>query len=234
MSKSPGDAGLRQSASLAARCDLACANLIEDRWRRAPGLALRVGCAGSGVVERPGRTRFDLEWDPADRSFRGLLQGRWPWLPLADASFSLVVLDRLCISSSEVLGPLLEEVVRVLADDGRLLILDTNPWGWMGLRARWRRQPAALAAGRVCTLLQRAGLEDVEVGRALCWPPLPGALIEHHGDWLDRLGSGWLPMPGSIYAVCGRKRGSNVIAIPISHDRRHGMVAAPEGMRRAG
>lgn len=234
MANSTGDAGLRHSGSLAERCDLVCAGLIEDRWRRAPGLALRIGCDGSGVVERPGRTRFDLQWNPDDRSFRGLLHGRWPWLPLADASFSLVVLDRLCVPAAEVYHPLLEEIVRILADDGRLLILDANPWGWVGLRARWRRHSVALASGRVRSLLHAVGLEDIEVTKALCWPPLPAALIERHGDWLDRMGSRWVPMPGSIYAVCGRKRGSNIIAIPFTSDRSHGMVAAPEGMRRAG
>lgn len=223
-----------QDQQLPARCERACAALIEERWRRAPGLALRIGLGAPGVVERPGRTRFDLAWQEAGRSLGGPLRGRWPCLPLADGSFSLVVLDRLAIVDEQTLGPLLGEVVRVLADDGRLLVLDTDPWGWLGLRSRIAGQRCALPQRRLAGLLRRVGLEDIEVDRALCWPPLPEALIERHGDALDRFGRRWWPFPASVYGVCGRKRSSNVIAIPVTRDRRHGLVAAPEGMRRAG
>lgn len=219
---------------LSERCDRAFAALIEERWRRAPGMGLRIGRRAPGVVERPGRTRFDLVWTEADRSFSGPLRGRWPWLPLADGSLAMVVLDRLGIASEDTLLPLLEEVLRVLAEDGRLLILDTDPWGWLGLRARWTGQRPALSTGRLRSLMQRAGLEDIEVDHALNWPPVPAGLIERHGAALDRFGQRWWPLPASAYSVCGRKRGSNVIAIPMTRDRRHGLVAAPEGMRRAG
>jgi SAM-dependent methyltransferase len=217
-----------------ARCVRACAALIEERWRRAPGLALRLARSAPGVVERPGRTRFDLAWIESDHSIGGPLRGRWPLLPLADASFSLVILDCLAIDAEAALVPILDEAVRVLADDGRLLVLDADPWGWLGLRSRIAGQRVAMSQRRLRGLMRRAGLEDIEVDRALCWPPLPAALIERHGDALDRFGRRWWPMPGSVYSVCGRKRSSNVIAIPVARDRRHGLVAAPEGMRRAG
>lgn len=219
---------------LSTRCDRACASLIEERWRRAPGLALRIGCDAPGVVERPGRTRFDLEWLAAERCFSGPLRARWPWLPLADGAFSLVVLDRLEIADTEVCAQLLAESVRVLADDGRLLVLDTDPWGWIGLRARLAGKRAALTAGSLRGLMRSAGLEDIEVQGALNWPPLPRRVIERHGDVIDRIGTRWWPLPASLYLVCGRKRSSNVIAIPLTQDRRHGLLAAPEGMRRAG
>lgn len=219
---------------LSARCDRACAGLIEERWRRAPGLALRIGNGPPGVVERPGRTRFDLEWLPSQRGFRGPLLARWPWLPLADGAFAMVILDRLGVGDEDACVELLNEAVRVLADDGRLLVLDTDPWGWIGLRARLAGKHAALTAGRQRGLMRNAGLEDIEVHGALNWPPLPRRVIERHGDLLDRIGTRFSPLPASLYSVCGRKRSSNVIAIPITHDRRHGLVAAPEGMRRAG
>lgn len=219
---------------LPARCDRAFAALIEERWRRAPGMALRIGRDAPGVVERPGRTRFDLVWSAADHSFSGPLRSRGPSLPFADGSLVMVVLDRLGIAEADGWTALLDEVVRVLADDGRVLILDSDPWGWLGLRARWSGQRVALSTVRMSRLMQRAGLEDIEIDHALCWPPMPVALIERHGDALDRFGRRWWPLPGSAYSVCGRKRSSNVIAIPMTRDRRHGLVAAPEGMRRAG
>jgi SAM-dependent methyltransferase len=219
---------------LPARCERACAELIEDRWRRAPGLALRVSRSAPGVVERPGRTRFDLAWLESEGSIGGPLRGRWPWLPLADGAFSLVILDCLTIADQAAFVPILDEAVRVLADDGRLLVLDADPWGWLGLRSRIAGERVAMSQRRLRGMMQRAGLEDIEVDHALCWPPLPARLIERHGDALDRFGRRWWPLPGSVYSVCGRKRGSNVIAIPVARDRRHGLVAAPEGMRRAG
>lgn len=228
------DAVSEQDQLLSTRCDRACADLIEERWRRAPGLALRIGHDAPGVVERPGRTRFDLQLLAAERCFRGPLRARWPWLPFADGAFALVVLDRLEITDAEVCAELLAESVRMLADDGRLLVLDTDPWGWIGLRARLAGKPAALTAGSLRGLMRKAGLEDIEVHGALCWPPLPRRVIERHGDLIDRIGARFWPLPSSLYTVCGRKRSSNVIAIPLTQDRRHGLVVAPEGMRRAG
>ncbi len=228
------DAESGHDLQLSARCDRACAALIEERWRRAPGLALRIGMGASGVVERPGRTRFDLQWLAHERCFHGPLRTRWPWLPLADGALAMVILDRLAEMDEQACAQLLEEAVRVLADDGRLLILDADPWGWIGLRGRLAGKRGTLSAGRQRGLMQRAGLEDIEIQRALNWPPLPLRVIERHGDLLDRFGQRFWPLPASLYMVCGRKRSSNVIAIPFTHDRRHGLVAAPEGMRRAG
>lgn len=223
-----------QDQRLPARCERACAALIEERWRRAPGLALRIGRSDPGVVERPGRTRFDLAWLGSVRSFEGPLRGRLPWLPFVDGAFSLVVLDRLAIAREQAFIPLLSEAVRMLADDGRLLVLDQNPWGWLGLRSRLAKQGCGMSQGLLRKLLRDAGLEDIEVDHALCWPPLPASVLERHGDTLDRIGRRWWPLPASVHGVCGRKRSSNVIAIPVTRDRRHGLVAAPEGMRRAG
>lgn len=208
--------------------------MIEERWRRAPGLALRIGRSAPGVVERPGRTRFDLQWLAAERCFHGPLRARWPHLPLADAAFALVILDRLTIADADACMQLVDEAVRVLADDGRILVLDTDPWGWIGLRARLTGKDIAMTALQQRGLMQRAGLEDIEIQGALSWPPLPRRVIERHGDLIDRIGARCWPLPASLYAVCGRKRSSNVIAIPLTQDRRHGLVAAPEGMRRAG
>lgn len=217
---------------LAARCADACSALVEERWRSQPGLALRIQCGEPGVVERPGRTRFDLQWSPVTRCFSGPLRTRAPWLPLADASLALVVLDCLAIRDGATLGPLLAEVARVLADDGRVLVLDVNPWGWPGLRRRIRGGTSAASATRIAANLRRAGLEDIEIDRALCLPGRLQALLQARLPGFER--GRWWPLPGGVYAVSARKRSSNVIAIPFARDRRRALVAAPEGMRRAG
>lgn len=217
---------------LAARCADACATLIEERWRTQPGLALRIQCGEPGVVERPGRTRFDLQWSPLTRCFNGPLRSRAPWLPLADSALALVVLDCLAIRDDETLVPLLDEVARVLADDGRVLVLDIDPWGWPGLRRRIRGDASAPSALRIAASLRRAGLEDIEIDRALCLPGRFSALLQARMPGLER--GRWWPLPGGVYGVSARKRSSNVIAIPFARDGRPALVAAPEGMRRAG
>lgn len=217
---------------LAARCADACATLIEERWRSQPGLALRIQCGEPGVVERPGRTRFDLQWSPQTRCFSGPVRARAPWLPLADGALALVVLDCLAIRDDETLVPLLAEVARVLADDGRVLVLDIDPWGWPGLRRRIRGHASAPGATRMAASLRRAGLEDIEIDRALCLPTRLHALLQARMPGLER--GRWWPLPGGVYGVSARKRSSNVIAIPFARDGRPALVAAPEGMRRAG
>ena len=152
--------------------------------------------------------------------------------PVADASLALVVLDCLAIRDGATLGPLLAEVARVLADDGRVLVLDVNPWGWPGLRRRIRGGTSAASATRIAASLRRAGLEDIEIDRALCLPGRLQALLQARLPGFER--GRWWPLPGGVYAVTARKRSSNVIAIPFARDRRRALVAAPEGMRRAG
>lgn len=222
------------AGALSLRSERACATLIEERWRRASGISLRLTDSAAGVVERPGRTRFDLQWHLRENQFCGPLRCNWPDLPLADESLQLVVIERLGFVSREQLEALLMEACRVLDKDGRLLVVDTNPWGWLGLRARLSGVAFAPSAAGLTRLLMRLGLEDIEVEHALRLPPCPRPILERHGDRIEAICNRVLAIPGSIYAVSGRKRSSNVIAIPLQRDRRPSLIAVPEGMRRAG
>ncbi|GMU42026.1 MAG: hypothetical protein AMXMBFR25_00120 [Lysobacterales bacterium] len=208
-----------------------CATLVEEYWRAHPGLALCIGSGATGTIERPGRTRFDLFRDPCSGDCSGPLRARTPHLPIVDGALALVLLDRLALSASE-LHALLREVLRVLAEDGRVLLLDYNPWGWIGWRRRWGGERLALAGTPVARCLRHVGFEDIETVGALRLPPLPHAFLQHFPGIMKR-GAGW-PWPVSVQAVGARKRSSNVIAIPCARDRRRTLVAAPEGMRRAG
>lgn len=219
--------------ALSARGERACAALIEERWRRAPGISLRLSLNAAGVVERPGRTRFDLQWNAGEQQFQGGLRCGGDALPLADGALQLVIIESLGVLGLNFLVPLMTEAMRLLAEDGRLMIVDTNPWSWLGLRGRWQGVAAAPTASSIVQCLQRLGLEDIESEHVLRLPPCPRALLERHGDRIDALCTRLLAVPGCVYAVSGRKRSSNVIAIPVRRDRRQGLVAAPEGMRRA-
>lgn len=211
-------------------CERVCGALVEAHWRGQPGLALRIGCDAPGVVERPGRTRFDLRWEGA-AGYGGLLRARAPELPFCDGCLSLLVLDRLALPA-RLLRPLLQEAMRVLADDGRLLLVDYSRWGWLGWRRRWRGERAAAGPASIARWLRAAGFEEVGIERALRIAPLPRRLAQRLGASFER-GHGW-PLPASVQALSARKRSSNVIAIPFARDRRQPLLAAPEGMRRAG
>jgi hypothetical protein len=232
MSKSPS--GVVPDSSLDSRSERACTQLIEERWRRAPGISVRLTSAPAGVVERPGRTRFDLQWRPDAGQFVGPLRCGWPEIPMADGSLQLLIVERLGIADERILEQLLTEALRVLADDGRLMVVDTNPWSWLGLRARWQGARPMPAAALVVRLMKRLGLEDIESEHTLRLPPLPRPILERYGDPINAWCTRVLAVPGCIYAVSGRKRSSNVIAIPIRRDQRPALIAAPEGMRRAG
>lgn len=212
-------------------CQRVCTALVEERWRARPGLALRIGRDAPGVVERPGRTRFDLRWDARSRLCEGLLRARPPQLPLADGSLALLVIDRLGLARAQLL-PLLQEALRVLAEDGRVLLIDYCPWGWLGWQQRGPGESRAAGVARQVRWLRALGFEDIETSVALRLPPLPGALLARFGSAFER-GFGW-PAPPSLQAICASKRASNVIAVPFARDRRRALVAAPEGMRRAG
>jgi hypothetical protein len=232
MLKSPSD--VVPDSSLDSRSERACTLLIEERWRRAPGISMRLTSAPAGVVERPGRTRFDLQWQPGARQFVGPLRCGWPQIPMADGSLQLLIVERLGIADEHILEQLLTETLRVLAEDGRLMVVDTNPWSWLGMRARWQGAPPMPAAAVIVRLMKRLGLEDIESEHTLRLPPLPRPVLERYGDSIDAWCTRVLAVPGCIYAVSGRKRSSNVIAIPIRRDQRSALIAAPEGMRRAG
>lgn len=228
MSPSPTPAS---DGPLQSCCERVCASLVESRWRALPGLALRISRVAVGIVEKPGRTRFDLRMAGATQRLEGLLQAYSQNLPLADGTLALLLLDRLGMRRT-ALKPLLAEAMRVLAEDGHLLVIDYSPLGWLGWRRRWQGEALAAGANGIAGGLRAAGFEDIEVERALRLPPLPGALLERLRAPFER-GYGW-PLPASLQLVGARKRRSNVIAVPFARDRRRALVTAPEGMRRAG
>lgn len=227
------DPWTRLGAALAAQAERVRLDLIEQAWRHAPGLALRVGASASGVIERLGRTRFDLGL--AGHELHGALRARLPQLPFADQSLALVVLDSIGATLGEDMPALLDEVARVLAHDGRLLVIDQSPWSWICWRQRWQGEALAPAGMQIAGWMRQLDFVDVHIDHALRWLPAPRWALERWSDALDRCGQRLWPALGGMYAVGGRRYSNNVIAIPVSRAQaRSGRLAAPEGMRRAG
>lgn len=220
---------------LAARIEHECDACIETLWKRTSGLAMRFSPQASGVVERPGRTRFDVRVGGSDFSVSGPLRASARELPVLDQSLGLVVLDRVGELGATAFGAILDEAVRTLTEDGHLIVTDINPWGWIGLNARRCGQACGVGALRSAHLLRAAGLEEVSIEHRLWWPPLPAAILDRWSGSFDALGSRLWPGLGSLYVVSGRKRGSSVISIPLGRrEQRAGVMAAAGSMRRAG
>ena len=220
---------------LAARVDHECDACIEALWKRSSGLALRISPLAPGVIERPGRTRFDLRLTGANLRIDGPMLAHAPELPILDHTLGLVVLDRLGALGPESFKLLLSECTRVLSEDGQLQVIDINPWGWVGLKARSRGLRCTAGALRIGRLLRHSGLEELSIEHRLWWPPLPPGILDRWSDGLGALGRRTWPGLGSIYAVAGRKRGSSGISIPLGRGaQRPGVMAAAGSMRRAG
>jgi SAM-dependent methyltransferase len=228
----PSDPWTHLGPVLSARALVARERLIERWWRHAPGLALRLSPQGPGVHERLGRTRFDLEVSGTEWRLGGALRGTIGAWPIADDSLALVVLDGLgpCLSDGE--QGVLEEAIRVLAPEGRLVVIGPGGGVLAGSGQRRRCGPGSAEVGGI---FRRAGLVEIEIQHALHWPPAPRLVLERWGEGIDRLGARLWPLLGRVYAVAARKPGNTVIAIPIARARASaGGVPAAEGMRRAG
>lgn len=228
----PSDPWSHLGPVLAARAMVARERLIERWWRHAPGLALRLSPQGQGVHERLGRTRFDLEVSGPEWRLSGPWRGAIDAWPIADDSLALVVLDGLgsCLSDGD--PSVLDEAIRVLMPEGRLVVIGPAGNRLVGAARRRRCGPGSAEVGE---LLRRIGLVEIEVHHALHWPPAPRPVLERWGDDLDRLGARFWPLLGRVYAVAARKPGNNVIAIPLAGARAGAAgVPATEGMRRAG
>lgn len=218
---------------LAEMLERACDDCIERVWRSAPGLALRLCVGPSGVVERPGRTRFDL--GKRSDGWSGAVRCPTTELPFASDSFALVVLDRVWADHAERSVELLDEALRCLDREGQLLLVETNPWGWLGLRARFARTPLGAHPGALLSWMRQSGMAEIELAYGLPWPPLPAGLIARYRQPIEQVGNRVWPTLGSVYALTGRKRPSNVIPIPAGQrGRGAGILTAPGGMRRSG
>lgn len=137
------------------------------------------------------------------------LMGEPEALPLASGSIHLLVLWHV-LEYRDDPGALLREAERVLAPEGRLLLIVFNPWSLFGLRrvlphdgVPWSgRFPGRL---RLHFRLRRAGMA-VEA-TAGCWrrPPAHGARLRRWLAWLER-GHRLLDHCGAVQIIRARKR----------------------------
>lgn len=141
------------------------------------------------------------------------LRGYTDDLPLRDDSVNVVVLVH-ALEFAESPHSILREAARVLAPEGRLLIIGFNPislWGLkrvsLGLwrsRAPWGGHYYSIRRLRDwCSLLS---LEPLE-GRTLFFrPPIQRSGLQQRLQGMEDLAGNWLPWFGGVSMLVGRKR----------------------------
>ncbi|WP_193222330.1 class I SAM-dependent methyltransferase [Alkalilimnicola sp. S0819] len=107
---------------------------------------------------------------------------------------------------------LLREVNRILAPEGRLLVLGFNPWSLWGLSRYWVQGedlPAAaqhVSVRRLQDWFSLLGLTPLATERLLFRPPWQNPRLQHWLRVLDRYGPRLLPWAGGAYLCSAQKR----------------------------
>lgn len=130
-------------------------------------------------------------------------------LPLASDSVDVAILPH-TLEYASAPHALLREVDRVLVCEGHVLLLNFNPWSWVGVRhVLGRRFPWSgrrLSERRLRDWLAVLGLEVCGVRRYFYRPPVAhGGLLER-SRFLERWGAAGMPLPPGGYALLARKR----------------------------
>ncbi len=199
------------------------AHRIRARWRRATGQTLMgLGFAtpylGSfrGEVARLGAlmpsTQGAVVWPASGGVHTTVVEEAH--LPLPDNSVDLMLVVH-CLETSEQAQHLLREIWRVLAPEGRLLVIVPNR---RGVWARFDRTPFGhgrpFSQSQLHRLLADAMLTPVDWGGALHLPPLDNRLVLRSAVTLERLGARLTPAFAGVILVEARKEIVSPLAKP--------------------
>lgn len=203
---------------------------LKDLWPHADGLdMLGLGYATPYLDPFRARARRVVAMMPAEQGGE-----RWPAdggsltalgeetrLPFIDAIFDRVLIVH-AIEESEHLRPMLREVWRVMAPEGRLIVIAANRWSW------WAQSSATpFGSGRpysraqLASLLADAMFEPAASARALHAPPTHWGPLLRAADAFERVGETLWPALGGLvlmeavkrlYAETARPRGRILLA----------------------
>ncbi len=199
------------------------AHRIRARWRPASGQTLMgLGFAtpylGSfrGEVARLGAlmpsTQGAVVWPASGGVHTTVVEEAS--LPLPDNSVDLMLVVH-CLETSEHGQQLLREIWRVLAPEGRLLVIVPNR---RGVWARFDRTPFGhgrpFSQSQLHRLLADAMLTPVDWGGALHLPPFDNRLVLRSAMTLERLGARLAPAFAGVILVEARKEIVSPLAKP--------------------
>ena len=192
------------------------AHRIRARWRRVEGetviglgfatpyLAVFQGEAGRIGALMPAE-QGALVWPRPGKGATATVLVDETRLPLPDNS-----VDRLlavhCLENADSTRPLLREMWRVMAPEGRLLIVVPNRRGiWARLEWTPFGQGRPFSRGQLERLLKEALFSPIDVGWALHLPPLDRRLVLRSAATCERLGSRLAAGLGGVVIMEARK-----------------------------
>lgn len=196
---------------------------IRTRWRRCSGMTMMgLGFAspyiGSyrGDVARLGAlmpsTQGALVW-PAKGAVHTVVVEEDD-LPLADNSVDLMLVVH-CLETSENARATLREIWRVLAPEGRLLIIVPNRRGvWARLDVTPFGHGRPYSQPQLERLLTEAMFTPIDWGAALHLPPIDNRLVLRSAMTIERLGSRLTPVFAGVLLVEARKELASPLAKP--------------------
>lgn len=164
-----------------------------------------------------------VAWPPGARPLSAL--GEECALPFAEAVFDRILVVH-GLEGAEAARPLLRQLWRVMAPEGRLLVVAPNR---TSLWAQLERSP--FACGRPFRKSELAGLlrdtlfEPLRFGHALYMPPFKGRLSPLTANW-EKLGRRLVPGMAGVHLIEARK---SLYAPAIEPGRKavaHGLVRA--------
>ncbi len=162
-------------------------------------------------------------------------------LPVKSASVETLVLLHTLERLAKPLA-LIDEIDRVLVEDGELIVAGFNPYSLFGLFSRkseYGVTPYRHSPGKIRQWLE---LTDLQVERLVSnyfRPPIASSRWRGRTELLDRLGLRLLPGGGALYVMRARKRTYRItpVGIDFSVARRLPVPAMPstarEGMGRS-
>jgi SAM-dependent methyltransferase len=173
-----------------------------------------------------------LRWPPEGPNVAALVdEGE---LPLQDASVDRVLLVH-AVEAGERLPELLNEVWRVMAGNGRLLVVVPNR---RGIWARSDRTPFGqghpYSPAQLSRLLREHRFTPLRSARALHWPPLRArALLRFAPAW-ERIGARWFSTFAGVVMVEAAKQIYAATAVTARHRRpRAAVLTFPRPARPA-
>ncbi len=216
------------ASPLGARARRIIAHRIRARWPRAAGLTLMgLGFAtpylGSfrGEVARLGAlmpsTQGAAVWPTAGRVHTVVVEETS--LPLPDNAVDLMLVVH-CIETCENVRAMLREIWRVLAPEGRLLLVVPNRRG-MWARFDWTPfgHGRPYSAAQLDRLLRDAMLTPLALETALHMPPFDRRLVLRSALTLERIGGRIAPTFAGVMLVEARKETMSPLMKPALPDR---------------
>ncbi len=216
----------------------ATARRLQALWGDARGLdILGVGYAAPYIDAFRESARRALAMMPAE-------QGAEPWpadgrsltvladdtrLPFMDAIFDRVLLVH-ALEESSAMRPLLRDVWRVMAPEGRLVVIAANRWSWWaqsGVTPLGHGRPYSRT--QLSSLLTDAMFEPVASARALYAPPSTWGPFVRAADAFERVGEVVWPALGGVVLMEAVKR---LYATTARSEGRVLLAKAPERKRQ--